>query len=80
MCKSNSQGQSYQKLEDNPIKNSRLGNIDLQHMKIKMEIYLNFNKPQIREKVIKFLDANIPNEEVKKSMARLIKGTHVKHV
>ena len=52
--------------KDNPIKNSRLGNLDLQQNKIKMEIYLNFNKPQISEKVIKFLEANIPNEEVKK--------------
>ena len=39
-----------------------------------MEIFMNFEKPTISTKVMDFLEANLKQDEDKKSFARLQKG------
>ena len=39
-----------------------------------MEIFCNFDKQHISEKVMNFLEININDEEAKKNFARLSKG------
>ena len=41
---------------------------------VKMEFFLNFDKPAISHKVMEFLEINLNQEEDKKSFARLLKG------
>ena len=45
-----------------------------------MEIFLNFNKGFISEKVINFLDQNILDESIKKSLARIFKGNKLQYM
>ena len=45
--------------------------IKLQKKNTKMDFKLNFEKPEISKKVIKFLEENLPNEEDKTSIRRI---------
>ena len=45
-----------------------------------MEFKLNFEKPEISKKVIKFLEANLPKEEDKQSIRRLEKGNKLSYM
>ena len=45
-----------------------------------MEFFLNFNKASISEKVIKFLDSDISDEGIKKSLARISKGNKLQYM